>query len=162
METARLKLASYFRDCFCIMAPVFSDRYEMFQIKLLLAFVSFCYMGSAIADAAIVERIKKIGDVCIEGEDCGSVSLVVASAGSNSVEENYNRSCATCHVVGVAGAPKLGDIPAWEPRLAKGMDALYKSVINGLPPAMPAKGMCFSCSDDELRELVDYMVDSLK
>ena len=61
-----------------------------------------------------------------------------------------------------AGAPKLGDITAWEPRLAKGVDVLYKSVINGLPPAMPAKGMCFSCSDDELRDLVDYMVDTVK
>ena len=65
-------------------------------------------------------------------------------------------------IAGVAGAPKLGDAVAWEPRIAKGMDTLYNSVINGLPPAMPAKGMCFSCSDDDLRALVDYMVDSLK
>ena len=157
-----VNLASYFDTCFCIMAPAFFDRYEMFKGTFFLVLVSYFYMGAAIADTEIVERIKKIGEVCIEGQDCVSEPLIVVAAGGNSVEENYSKSCATCHVVGVAGAPKLGDINAWEPRLAKGVDVLYKSVINGLPPAMPAKGMCFSCSDDELRDLVDYMVDTVK
>ena len=130
----------------------------------------------------------KIGDVCIEGENCrvapvtgstdvtesmavddcigekncNAAPVVAVADGGFSVEENYKKSCATCHVAGVAGAPKLGDSADWEPRIDKGMDRLYNSVINGLPPAMPAKGMCFSCSDDELRSIVDYMVDSLK
>jgi len=30
--------------------------------------------------------------------------------------------------------------------------------LTGLAPAMPAKGMCFACSDDDMRSLVDYMV----
>ena len=77
-------------------------------------------------------------------------------------EGTYNTTCATCHAVGVAGAPKLGDIAAWEPRLAQGMDVLYDHGINGLAPAMPAKGMCFTCSDDDIKALVDYMVDSVK
>ena len=83
---------------------------------------------------------------------------LVADAGGGSIESNYNQSCATCHNAGVAGAPKLGDVPEWEERLAKGNDTLYASVINGLPPAMPARGMCFSCSDDDLKALVDYMI----
>ena len=134
----------------------------MFKIKFLVFLMSFSFIGTAAAEESIIERIKKIGEVCIEGQDCGAPLVLIAAAGGNSVEENYNKSCATCHVVGVAGAPKLGDLVAWEPRLAKGIDVLYGSVINGLPPAMPAKGMCFSCSDDDLRGLVDYMVDSLK
>ena len=130
------------------------------KIKLLFAIASLFYFDLAVADKDIVDRIKKIGELCIEGEDCAAKPMIVAVSGA-SVQDNYNKSCATCHVAGVAGAPKLGDAVAWEPRLTKGIDVLYSSVINGLPPAMPAKGMCFSCSDDDLRALVDYMVDSL-
>ena len=128
--------------------------------------ICLLFPAVALTDAGIVDRIKKVGEVCVEGQDCAQASApvaeVAAASGGGGVESNYAKSCATCHNAGVAGAPKLGDIAAWEPRLAKGTDVLYGSVINGLPPAMPAKGMCFSCSDDELRALVDYMVSSVQ
>ncbi len=47
---------------------------------------------------------------------------------------------------------------AWAPRIAKGNDALLSSVLNGLN-VMPPKGGCMSCSEDELRAAVQYMVD---
>jgi cytochrome c5 len=120
----------------------------------------------------IAERIKRVGDVCVQGVECSSemaapigmattVDEQVAAVGSN-VESNFNKSCATCHNVGIAGAPKFGDAGAWASRIEKGIDVLYASTINGLPPGMPQKGMCFSCSDDDLRALVDYMVDAAK
>lgn len=133
----------------------------MSKLKILAIFSGLIIAGSVWANSTdIAERIKKVGEVCVQGEDCGhgSATPVIAASGGASVEDNYNKSCNTCHLAGVAGAPKTGDVAAWEPRIAKGMDTLYSSVINGLPPAMPAKGMCFSCSDDELKELVDYMV----
>ena len=55
------------------------------------------------------------------------------------------------------GAPKLGDKDAWAPRIAKGNDALFSWVKNGLK-AMPPKGTCMSCSEDELRAAMEYMV----
>ena len=70
--------------------------------------------------------------------------------------EKYNKSCMVCHEQGVAGAPKTGDAATWEPRVAKGMDALMASVKNGLN-AMPPMGMCFDCSDEEYMELIKYM-----
>ena len=70
----------------------------------------------------------------------------------------YQASCQACHVAGVAGAPKLGDKDAWAPRIAKGNDALLSSVKNGLN-AMPPKGGCMSCSEDELRAAMEYMVE---
>ena len=133
----------------------------MIKTKLLSSLFGMVFAFASTADVEIADRIKKVGEVCVEGQDCGSTTIVLASVESADVEGNYNKSCATCHIAGVAGAPKLGDGPAWEPRIAKGMETLYNSVINGLPPAMPAKGMCFSCSDDDLRDLVDYMVDSV-
>lgn len=69
----------------------------------------------------------------------------------------YQKSCQACHATGVAGAPKLGDKDAWAPRIAKGNDALFSSVANGLK-AMPPKGTCMSCSKDELRAAMEYMI----
>lgn len=85
-----------------------------------------------------------------------AVALASAGAFAEPPMDKYNRACAVCHAAGVAGAPVTGDAAAWEPRLAKGMDALMASVKNGLK-AMPPKGMCFDCSDEEYRELIEYM-----
>ena len=51
----------------------------------------------------------------------------------------YDKACQVCHSMGVAGAPKAHDAAAWEPRLAKGADALVSSVKSGLN-AMPPGG----------------------
>ena len=69
----------------------------------------------------------------------------------------YQASCQACHATGAAGAPKLGDKDAWAPRITKGNDALLSSVRNGLN-AMPPKGACMRCSEDELRAAMEYMV----
>ena len=69
----------------------------------------------------------------------------------------YQKSCQACHAAGIAGAPKLGDKAAWAPRIAKGNDALLSSVTNGLK-AMPPKGTCMTCTEDELRAAMEYMV----
>ena len=146
----------------------------MFRITALL--FSAAMMSSNVqadVNAEIVERIKKVGSVCIAGAECKPESgsaLVAAEVGVapaatqavSFVEDTYNKTCAICHNTGAAGAPKLGDTAQWSARLDKGIDVLYASSINGMPPVMPAKGMCFSCSDDDLRALVDYMVESVQ
>ena len=74
-------------------------------------------------------------------------------------ERVYNNSCSTCHKSGVANAPKVGDKLAWAPRIAKGMDGLMQSAINGVPgTSMLQKGTCFSCSDEELKAAIEYMI----
>ena len=73
------------------------------------------------------------------------------------VESTYQMSCFACHGTGAAAAPKLDDQDAWAERLAKGMDAVMANVLNGVN-AMPARGLCMTCSDDDLRRLVDYMI----
>ena len=69
----------------------------------------------------------------------------------------YQMSCFACHGTGAAGAPLLGEVEVWEGILAKGMEVVMANVINGLN-AMPARGLCVSCSDDDLKSLVDYMI----
>jgi cytochrome c5 len=78
----------------------------------------------------------------------------------------YNSACVTCHAPAIAPAlksPGLGDKAAWAPRIAKGMDALYASALNGVPgTAMAAKGGFANLSDDDVKAAVDYMVNSSK
>jgi cytochrome c5 len=69
----------------------------------------------------------------------------------------YQTSCQACHATGAAGAPKLGDKEAWAPRIAQGTDTLVASVMNG-KNAMPPKGACASCSDEDIKAAVEYMV----
>ena len=85
-----------------------------------------------------------------------ALMLCAASAIAEPDMAKYNKSCAVCHATGAADAPKTGDAATWEPRLAKGMDVLVQSVSNGLN-AMPPKGMCFDCSDEEYAALIEYM-----
>lgn len=79
-----------------------------------------------------------------------------ASAMAQPPMDKYNKACAVCHTAGVAGAPKTGDAAAWAPKLEKGMDALVASVKSGLN-AMPPKGMCFDCTDEDYVALITYM-----
>jgi len=71
----------------------------------------------------------------------------------------FQTSCGVCHTAGVANAPKVGDAAAWQARMdTKGsIDALVESVKKGLN-AMPPGGMCNGCSDDEYKELIEYMM----
>jgi cytochrome c5 len=72
--------------------------------------------------------------------------------------EVYQKSCSVCHAIGVANAPILGNKEKWAPHIAKGKDTLYNSAINVTPLGMPPRGTCATCSDDDLRATVDYMV----
>jgi cytochrome c5 len=88
----------------------------------------------------------------------GAVLLVANSAVQAADGETiYNTKCMVCHATGVAGAPKFGDKEAWAPRIATGMDALLASATNG-KNAMPPKGTCMDCSEQDLAAAIEYMV----
>ncbi len=76
-------------------------------------------------------------------------------------EATYMQFCFACHSTGAAGAPKVGpgNKAAWDERLQKGLDAVVANAISGLN-AMPARGICMTCTDDEIRALVEYMIAS--
>ena len=78
-----------------------------------------------------------------------------AAATADDVVARYNKSCAVCHAAGVANAPKTGDAAAWGTKMEKGLDALVASVEKGLN-AMPPKGMCFDCTADDYKALIEY------
>ena len=109
--------------------------------------------------ADIEARIQPFSAVCVQGEACGG-GVVMAEGAARSGEDVYNAACMACHSAGIAGAPKVGEQVAWASRIAKGMDALYDSGINGVAgTSMIARGGCADCSDDEIRLAVDFMVE---
>lgn len=70
--------------------------------------------------------------------------------------EIYEYSCYSCHANPQTGAPLSGDVAAWEPRLAKGMDVLLDNTINGFE-GMPPLGMCMDCTEDQFVALIEFM-----
>ena len=109
------------------------------------------------SDSKIVERIKPVGSVCIEGTECAAAGAAAAVAsGPRSGADVYGTYCAACHGTGAMGAPKLGDKGAWDSRLAKGFDTALANAINGIN-MMPAKGTCADCSDEEIGAAIKHM-----
>ena len=76
-------------------------------------------------------------------------------------EKVYSANCLSCHGAGVLGAPKFADAAAWAPRVAKGMETLYGSAINGFK-MMPPRGGNAVLKDDEMKAAVDYMVSKAR
>ena len=101
-------------------------------------------------------RTKPFGELCKVGDVCGQAVAATAGGAARSGDAVYTQFCFVCHAAGVGGAPKLQDVNEWAPRLAKGDDVVWGSVMNGLN-AMPPKGTCMNCSDDELRATIAYM-----
>ena len=55
----------------------------------------------------------------------------------------------------------FGDKAAWEKVIEKGLDKVYENGINGIN-AMPPKGGNMDLSDEKMKEIINYMIDSSK
>lgn len=111
------------------------------------------------------ERIKPVADVytgeagaaAIEAAATTSVSeMKVAFDGGLDAEMMYTSVCAVCHGTGAAGAPIPGS-PEMAERVAKGSDVLTQNAVNGLN-AMPPRGGRADLSDEQIRVIVEYMI----
>lgn len=117
-------------------------------------------------------RIAPVGKVAVSGRDNSALEIPVAPASAAAVstavlggEEVYNMACVACHGAGIAGAPKFGDKAAWASHLAKGIDVLHQSALNGIQGTagvMPAKGGRVDLSDQSVINAVDYMVGAVR
>lgn len=94
-----------------------------------------------------------------------SFANFVAAGDAKKGQGVYMNFCAPCHATGVAGAPKVGDKPAWAPRLKSGEKTLVERAIKGYQGAsgfMPARGGNSALSDGEVADAVAYMVAQSK
>jgi cytochrome c5 len=72
----------------------------------------------------------------------------------------FKEFCAACHdkepKIDIH-APHIGDQNAWKNRQKLGLPILLKITTTGVG-AMPARGGCFECSDEQLSETIQYML----
>ncbi|MFA7268020.1 MAG: c-type cytochrome [Sterolibacterium sp.] len=123
---------------------------------------------SAVILTLAAAAAQSMGNTPIDDEDAvrariqpvGRVEMAISSGGSSGAktgEEIVKSICSTCHLAGVAGAPKIGDKAAWAPRLAQGLDGLVKSATAG-KNAMPPKGGT-ALSVPELTSAIVFMAN---
>lgn len=109
----------------------------------------------------IAARLAPIGRVILAGETApappATTTPSTATADAGPGATIYQKACTACHATGAAGAPKLGDKAAWEPRVAQGFDSLLNTAING-KGVMPPRGTCADCSDEDLKAAIEYML----
>lgn len=115
----------------------------------LLAVFAFIVLGLA----ACSDSGKSTGAA---SAGSGAASGANQSAADPEITSIYNRSCRSCHSVAGTGAPQTGDVAAWEPRMAKGMDAMVTSVVEGFG-GMPPFGFCMDCDVEQFEALITYM-----
>ncbi|AEG91362.1 c-type cytochrome [Ramlibacter tataouinensis] len=96
----------------------------------------------------VAERLQKVGTVEIR-----DANRPLANG-----ETVFKAQCASCHVAGVAGSPKLGDTAAWAARIRSGFDTLVTSALKGKGAMPPQAGGDFE--DVEIARAVAYMANS--
>lgn len=128
---------------------------------------AFLFSVSSLADTKkeIAQRIQPIGKVNVAYDDGQATKKTIEKKHPQKKKhsgrlargkEIYDTHCALCHNAGVAGAPRIGDIKAWQARLAQKQNVILKNIKKGLR-MMPAGGTCQKCSDDDFLAVIDYI-----
>ena len=133
-----------------VVVVVFAFIVPIAVIVLLTQYVTDVARPPKESDAAILSRIKPVGEV------------VFASAsgpkGQMTGEQVYNAVCKTCHGSGLAGSPKVGDQAAWGKVIAQGLPTLVDHATHGIR-AMPPKGGNPDFENVEVERAVVYMAN---
>jgi cytochrome c5 len=110
---------------------------------------------------AIAERLKPVGNLCLQGEDCGTAAAAESDDGGGEGTDGaglYQQVCSACHDSGAAGAPVRSEEDAWSDRVDKGWETLLDHAINGFN-AMPARGGNPNLSDEEVAAATAHLVE---
>ena len=119
-----------------------------------LLFFSTTTIAADMSVSAINDRTKPVGNVHLEGT---APAVVVTTTPARTGQAVYDQYCASCHNSGLMGAPEKGNADDWAARVSQGDAVLAKHAIEGFN-AMPAKGTCMDCSDDEIIAAINYMI----
>ena len=133
-------------------------------MKMLAAPATVLALWAVSAQAAtndeIAKRLEPVGQVCVQGQECKGMEVVASAGGggAKTPKDVIAKHCNACHGTGLLNAPKIGDAAAWGERAKKegGLDGLLAKAISGIN-AMPPKGTCADCSDDELKGAIKEM-----
>jgi cytochrome c5 len=121
-------------------------------------------LSGSLEESAIVLRLQPEAQLQVQADSTLTGALNPAPAAipiANIGKHRYEETCHICHGPGLAGAPKFQDHSDWAPRIAEGVDVLVQRAIQGYK-AMPPKGSCMSCSAEEIKKAVEYMISEAK
>lgn len=131
---------------------------KILAVAAALAFWAF--NAQAATNDEIAKRLEPVGQVCVQGKECAGMEVVAAAGGggAKSPDDVIAKHCNACHGTGLLNAPKIGDAAAWKTRADEqgGLDGLLAKAITGIN-AMPPKGTCADCSDEELKGAIQKM-----
>jgi cytochrome c5 len=122
---------------------------------------------------SVASRIEPLSQEALVGQDNTGMAIKPDSPAGAGVTlpipkdgaQVYEQVCSACHGLGIAGAPKAGDVTAWGPRIAKGKTLLYDHALHGFTGqtgTMPAKGNRLDIPDAIIEEGVDHMIGMAK
>jgi cytochrome c5 len=123
----------------------------------------------------ILNLAASLSCLCIISQSC------LATTPPRLGEQVFNTACQTCHATHFPDAPQAHDVAAWQKKYAisenqakqknpnlKGdaldqqtMAVLVGKVRNG-NHAMPAKGLCNDCTDQEYQNAIKFMMSPPK
>ena len=71
---------------------------------------------------------------------------------------NAPRAIPVALLAGGGNAPNVNDPEVWGLLATKGSEALTLATINGIGE-MPPRGRCDTCTDEQIKAAVDYMIE---
>lgn len=132
------------------------------RLQLLISLCCFSlvlYASDEAQQQEIQLRIQPVGKVSVQSQtNSDNKTTNNRNAQGEPGQEIYERYCVVCHKDGLAGAPRFRNEQDWKPRLVgRKLDDLVASSLKGFN-AMPAKGTCIKCNEDELKAAISYML----
>ena len=112
-------------------------------------------------EAAVVKIKYEMSDVVPPYATVRDLPPEVEDKTISKAEKMYNQSCKLCHATDNMGAPAVGDVEAWNAVREKGFDEILRNSINGVG-GMPPKGGNEDLLPSDVKEIVDFMIDSSK
>ncbi len=126
-------------------------------MTILFVFSSLiCAASPSEEQQQIEQRIQPVGQVHVQEEKVKNQEQTTKKETAG--QKIYERFCVVCHRDGLVGAPKFHDEQGWKSRLSgRTLDDLVAAALKGLN-AMPAKGTCYECNEDDIKAAVEYML----
>jgi len=134
------------------------ERAMMWKTMICYAFIGSLTFLGACGQSTTQERDGQTAGTTGNSSEVGNNTASKTAAGKTL----YEAQCAGCHDSGVGGAPKIGNKPAWENRMSRGLPDMTKNAINGMDGkkgSMPPKGGNPDLTDEEISSAVSYMAE---
>ena len=112
-------------------------------------------------EAGVVKIKYEMSDVVPPYTTARDLPPEVEDKTISKAEKMYNDSCKLCHATDNMGAPAVGDADKWASLTENGSDKVLRNAINGVG-GMPAKGGNMDLTDEEVKTIVEFMIDSSK